>query len=41
VEANFKDDDVPEAWQGFIELNAEMVPQCPPITVKKEPLTGS
>jgi hypothetical protein len=25
---------------GFIELNAEMAPQCPQITERKEPLVG-
>ena len=38
VEAIFKDDDVPDQWLGFIELNAEMAPKCPPVTEKKEPL---
>ncbi len=38
VEAIFHQDNVPEEWQGFIELNAEMAPQCPVITEKKDPL---
>ena len=38
VEAIFHEDNVPEEWKGFTELNAEMAPQCPSITEKKEPL---
>src|SRR5262249_48325715 len=38
VEAIFHQDNVPEEWKPFIELNAEMAPQCPNITEKKEPL---
>ncbi len=38
VEAIFHEDNVPEEWKPFIELNAEMAPQCPVITEKKEPL---
>ena len=38
VEAIFHQDNVPEEWKGFIELNAEMAPQTPNITEKKEPL---
>ena len=34
VEAIFREDDVPEQWRGFVELNAEMAPQCPQITEK-------
>jgi ferredoxin len=41
VEAIFHEDNVPEEWKGFIELNAEMAPQCPVITEKKEPLAES
>lgn len=40
VNAIFKDDDVPPQWQEYIQLNAEMALQCPPITQKKEPLCG-
>jgi hypothetical protein len=29
---------VPDEWKDFIKLNAEMAPQCPQITEKKEPL---
>jgi ferredoxin len=38
VEAIFHEDNVPEEWKPFIELNKEMAPQCPVITEKKEPL---
>jgi ferredoxin len=38
VEAIFHEDAVPEAWRDFIALNAEMAPQCPQITARKEPL---
>ena len=38
VEAIFHEDNVPEEWKAFTELNAEMAPQCPVITEKKEPL---
>lgn len=38
VEAIFRDAEVPEAWEPFIELNAEMSAACPPIVEKKAPL---
>ena len=38
VEAIFDLDNVPDDQKPFIELNAEMAPQCPNITQKKEPL---
>ena len=38
VEAIFHEDNVPSEWQEFVALNAEMAPQCPVITEKKEPL---
>ena len=38
VEAIFHEDNVPEEWKAFTELNAEMAPQCEVITEKKEPL---
>jgi ferredoxin len=38
VEAIFHEDNVPEKWREFIALNAEMAPQCPSITERKEPL---
>ena len=40
VEAIFHEDNVPEEWKDFTALNAEMAPQCPVITEKKEPLAG-
>src|SRR5207342_3384214 len=38
VEAIFHEDNVPEEWKPFTQLNAEMASQCPVITEKKEPL---
>ena len=38
VEAIFHEDNLPEEWKPFKELNAEMAPQCPSITEKKPPL---
>ncbi|MDA0283900.1 MAG: ferredoxin [Planctomycetota bacterium] len=38
VEAIYFEDDVPEPWQDYIELNREMVARCPQITEKKSPL---
>jgi ferredoxin len=38
VEAIFHQDNLPEEWKDFTALNAEMAPQCPSITEKKEPL---
>jgi len=38
VEAIFHEDDVPDEWQEFIELNAEMAAKTPSITEKKAPL---
>ena len=38
VEAIYLDENVPEEWHEYIELNAEMTPQCEPITEKKTPL---
>lgn len=40
VEAIFHEDNLPEEWKEFTALNAEMAPQCPVITEKKEPLAG-
>jgi ferredoxin len=40
VAAIFHEDNVPEEWKDFTALNAEMAPQCPGITEKKEPLVG-
>jgi ferredoxin len=41
VEAIFHEDNVPEEWKPFTQLNAEMAPQCPVITEKKAPLAES
>ena len=38
VEAIYLDESVPEQWSRYVELNAEMAPQCEPITEKKKPL---
>ena len=38
VEAIFPDYEVPDPWQDFIALNAEMSQQTPLITEKKTPL---
>jgi len=38
VEAIFYEDDVPEKWHDYIELNAEMSDKCPQISEKKTPL---
>ncbi len=40
VEAIYTRDEVPEQWQDYIALNAEMAPQCPNISEKKAPLCG-
>ncbi len=37
VEAIFQEDDVPEQWKDFIQLNVEMAAQCPEITEQKSP----
>ena len=41
VEAIFTEDDVPDEWKDFIELNAEKAAEWPLITDKKEPLVDS
>jgi ferredoxin len=38
VEAIYLDDNVPDKWRDFIQLNAELAPQLPNITIKKPPL---
>ena len=38
VEAIYHEDEVPEVWVGFVELNRQMAPACPPIIDRKEPL---
>ena len=35
VEAIFHEDNLPEEWAGYKELNAEMAPTCPVITEQK------
>jgi len=37
VEAIFFEDDVPAQWREYINLNAEMAPQCPQILERKDP----
>ena len=41
VEAIYHEADVPEKWRGYIELNRDMAPKCPPITQKKQPLCSA
>ena len=38
VEAIFHEDNVPDEWREFVQLNAEMVETLPSITEKKTPL---
>ncbi len=38
VEAIFHEDDVPEEWKSYIQLNAEKAPLSPNITGKLKPL---
>ena len=38
VEAIYLDENVPEEWRRYIELNAEMAPKCEVITEKRTPL---
>ncbi len=40
VEAIFREDDVPEEWKDFVQLNAEMALKTPSITEPKTPLAG-
>jgi ferredoxin len=40
VDAIFYEDEVPEAWTTFVELNREMAAICPPIFDRKEPLAS-
>lgn len=37
VEAIFYENDVPEKWHDYIELNREMAERCPQITEKQTP----
>ena len=39
VDANFHEDDVPELWREFIDLNREMAAVRPPIVDRKEPFS--
>lgn len=41
VEAIYAEDDVPDEWQHYIQLNADMSQQCESITEKKQPLCDS
>jgi len=38
VEAIFHEDEVPEEWSSFVQLNAEKAEECENITERKEPL---
>ncbi len=38
VDAIFYEADVPDPWQGYIDLNRQMAAVCPPIVDRKEPL---
>lgn len=38
VEAIFEDADVPEEWQSYVAMNAEMAAKCPMIQDRKPPL---
>ena len=38
VQAIYAEDDVPEQWKSYIQMNAEKAPNLPVITEKKEPL---
>lgn len=38
VDAIFHEDDVPDEWHDYIELNREMASQCPRISERKAPL---
>ncbi len=40
VEAIYHEDDVPDPWKVYIELNREMVEECPRVTEQKTPLCG-
>ncbi|KAA0138385.1 ferredoxin family protein [Gimesia chilikensis] len=41
VEAIFHEDNIPEQWQDYIQINAEKSQELPVITEKKEPLADS
>jgi ferredoxin len=38
VQAIYTEEDVPEKWKSYIQLNIEKAPTLPVITEKKEPL---
>jgi ferredoxin len=38
VQAIYHEDDVPDEWKDFIDLNREMAAVCPPIVERKEAL---
>ena len=40
VEAVYYEDNVPDPWLPFVELNRLMAATCPPITDRKPPLAG-
>lgn len=40
VEAIFHEEEVPEQWRHYIQINAEMAVKCPPIFEKKPPLAN-
>ena len=35
TDAIFHEEEVPEVWQSYIELNAQKAPLCPPITERR------
>jgi ferredoxin len=41
VEAIFHEDNLPEEWASYKQLNAEMAPKSPVIAEKKKPLADS
>jgi ferredoxin len=41
VEAIFQEDNVPNEWKDFIQLNAVMALKTPSITERKAPLAGN
>jgi len=38
VQAIYTEEDVPEKWAHYTQLNADRTPECPVITEQKEPL---
>jgi len=40
VEAIFQEDDVPDEWKDFVQLNAAMALETPTITERKAPLAS-